>query len=498
MSLAEMKNTMLKAIEKEVLEVINDPNITIDSKDTTHTLTVKGLCANSEFEIARQIAFVAAQESKKSIVVSNPLHAFLCVFNAYTSCPKDLLQVCHNVINDNLTNQTKNSTSTLAEKLSENAYKHLEKCSEMECHKRFYPESYEQNELSNKAANAQAVLIFNDLLKLLTKSTLPKGGFSVLDYSEAVASGSLTDDFVEYPILKNCQNYLKIIEIHVASAIIEARESLGDVKSCRILQLLNWQSRFLRLASKAIFVASGSRKRPQLREDIVPLLNIHSKWLQKHLIGELFKLLPENHSLHNQFESLINGILFTEEWSKQSEEIDSKLLKLTKKLRKLCRQPKLYKDKAEYGLCVRRSDVYKNLTLNMDGAVSKQLDKLSVDVATVTDTSLALDIPDQIKLAIIEENMAKIDRNASIHTAVSSELKLLPLTSYVLQRVLTMFQTDFLAILSESSSTQILKVTEVLKSLVALCKRSKGFPLAFLNLLELVQNILEAGQDLQR
>lgn len=493
MSLAEMKNTMLKAIEKEVLEFKNYAV----SNDTTHTLTVKGLCAHSEVEIARQIAFIIFNFDAK------PLHAFLSVFNSYLKCPKDLLQLCYNIIRDNLTNLPRNPIIAVTEKFNDHAFKDVHK-QRHECFTRFFPETYILDDLSIKSTNTEAVAMFNDLLNLMTESTRTKGAFSVLDYSNAVISGSLTDDFVEYPILKHCQSYLAIIDDHISVALQEARDSLLDEVSCRILQLLSWRVRFAKIASQPIFKTSKSRNRPQLREDIVPLLQIHNKWLHKHLIKELFKLLPKGHTVIGQFEAIVDNILYQEgEWTKHNEENDSRLFKVSKKLRKLYGQPKLYENRDQYVQCLKRSELYKNLTLNPDREVSKQIDKLSIDVAAVTEVNLAEDIPEENKLIVIDDNMLKTDRNVTISPAVLSELKVLPVTSYVLQRVLTMLQTDFVAIISQLTSEDnpgevTVKVTDVLKSLVALCKRSKGFPPAFLNLLELVQNILQNSQNTQR
>lgn len=491
MSLAENKNQMLKLLEDTIKDT---PNEISDTKDASHTMTVKGLCADASFELVKQIVFSAVQETLDA--KSEPkthLHALCSVFNAYQKCHKDIRDVCHSVLKVNLEEQeSSNSVRKITDKLNQQIFTFVTKSdTSMNGHKRFYPELFISSTEEFTKTNIEEVLMFVQLAKTLTRESIPKNEFSVIDYSKAVLSGSLTDDFVEYPILKHCEQYLVAIDIHIVRAITKATE-FNDTTACKVMQLLNWRNRFLKYASESIFVTSSTKRRKHLREDIVPLLYVHSKWLRKHLMTELFKHLPTDHKLIDSFNSKVQEI------TNQYDQDNTELMKLSKKLKKLYGQPKLYESKDEYDRSVRRSTAYGRLTLNVNQPLSKQLDKLSVDCASVTDLSLALDVPDNNTLTIIEENISKIAQAKSSQAV--SEAMLLPVTSYVVQRVLSLLQTSLYDIVSklscEGSQATGTDVT-VLSYLVQLSRLSKGFPPALLNLLEVILKTVE-GQDMQR
>lgn len=490
LSLSEMKNTMLSAL-KTKLEDFEDS--CVDPKDTTHTMTIRGIQKNCSLEIAKQIAFTAVQESLvlDSKIEDNYNHVLFAVFNAYQRSSKRLLSLCYNIIKNSLNEQYSNKMNVFGLKLNECAHAFLldKIC---DSYKRFYPEIHFLIRDKLKKANCETILLLNALLKSFQEATVMKNGFSVLDYSNAILSGSLTDDFIEYPILKHCQNYLDTIEYHIFRAIDSAK-NLDDTDVCKILQLLHWRSRFLKLASENMFVTSGARKRQHLREELVPLLYIHSKWLHKHLMTPLFSLSTDKIQ-EMEFYAYVDRI------NNENDVDNSETIKISKKLRKLCGQPKLYVNKEEYELCLKKTEIYNKLNLNLNQPVKKQVEILAVDISTVTDYSLALDVPESDKFTIIEENMSKT--RPLVTPALISEIKLLPLTSYVIQRLINIMKFEILMFVTKLTSEGNENVNEnyrnLLLNLTQLIKLSKGFPAAFTNILEVLLKLMEGATNMER
>lgn len=485
-----MKNTMLKELD-ELLDGEEYDNMGPIHKATSHTLTVKGLCSNSSVEIAKQIAYIAAQETKDSTTISD-LYIIFSMYSVYLKIRPKLHETVYTIIKNSLKEQNSCKKLELAQKLNDEAYKFY-KYGHLQSYKRYYPESYRLNEDVIHTCNVDGLLLLNNLMNKFMNTTIPKNSFSILDYSKAVLSGSLTDDFVEFPILKYCQKYLEIIDDFIKNAIDRAESSLDDKTACNISQLLNWRNRFVRLSNEAIFAPNQGKRRQVLREDIVSLLYAHSKWLQKNLIQPLCRLIPQNENMIKGFDAAIKDMVIN------TDQENTELTKLSKKMRKMYGQPKLFVNQEEYDICNETSQVYSKLTLDMNQPISKQLNRLSVDNYVVTDMQLALDVANKEKIALVQENITKFTEGKKIDKQ-GSQVKLLPIISYVVQRILTILQRDFLDVmsyLSKSEDKHIVRIelSQVLASLVHLGKVTKGFPPALLNLMEVMHKLQENGQE---
>lgn len=485
-SLAEMKNTMLKALE----EKINHEEYRVfEARDTSHTLTVRGLCSNSSYEIAKQIAYVAVQQSNDiDSDLAFALHSLTSIFTSYQKCPENSMQTLYTIIKTSL--EDDNRLEQVANQLNDKALASVKKLKgHSESPKRFYPELQQLDENEITEANMKSVLLYNELWKTFVQKFLPENNFSALDYSKAVTSGMLTDDFVEYPILQHCKKYTDIIDEYIEHAIKYAQDSLDDKTVCQIIHLLNWRNRFLKVSSMPLFVTKKNKRTPILKEEIIPLIYMHSKWLQKHLMGELFKLLPPNHKLREQFNRASIDML-------QNEQDNTEIAKFSKKLRKVKGQPKLHENQDGYDLAVARSDVYKQVTLDLTKPIETQAQKLSLDIEMATDMTLALDVPDSSKLTMIQENITKMLEVAR-HTKISLDVKLLPINGYVIQRMLSIMKIHFIDLIYKLSQGKSIKASSgklqqfvvILTNFTSLARVTKGFPPALLNILQVIEKL---------
>lgn len=482
MSLAENKNLMLKSLEDKIRETSIEIS---DTETASHTLTVKGLCSDSSFEEAKQIVFSALQEMNSFPCANINIHIICGLFSAYQKCSKNLNHVCNKLLEINL-NPISNDLKEVTNQLNSKLFKFTRFAGlKMSGHKRLYPEMYKLSETEIKITNIEEVIVFAELRNILIERFIPE--FSVLAYSKAVLSGSMVDEFPEYPILKYCHQYLASIDSHVAKAL-KASIDFDDVTACKVMQVLNWRHRLFIVTLSSIM---GPSKRGRiLSEDIVALLYAHCKWVHKHMMGEIFQHLPAGHTLIEDFDNQSRKIMH------HYDQDNTEMMKVSKKLKKLYGQPKLYASKEEYVQSVLRTTIYGKVTLNMNQPLSKQLDKLSADGASLTDVSLALDITDTNTLSVIEENIPKVQ---VITPQTISDIMFLPVASYVLLRVITLLQTSFHDIVSRLSRGEQCTGNDVtvLSNLVQQSRLIRGFPPAFLNLLEIILKIAE-GQDIQR
>ncbi|KAM3963373.1 LOW QUALITY PROTEIN: midasin [Aphomia sociella] len=490
MSLAEMKNAMLKALQKELLHVKD--NI-LEMKDVSHTLTVRGLCKNSSQETTKQIVSIVAQQTvDTSSNTDHLLHSLLALFTAYQKCSYQELYILHGLIKNKIISITDNDEyREIMRQKNDELFEDLSQCQNGICalYKRFYPESYLLDENFVSSTNVQTVLAFNKILKALVK---PSKEFSALDYSIALRAKNLNDDFPEYPILARCRVYLDTIDYTIVRTIQSDARIMDDKTACHIMQLLNWKRRFVNMCTVGIFV-TDKKGRKTLDEEIVKLLYVHSKWLEKHLFGVLSNnVYPQ---IMKEYAIVVESILL------ESDRDDSVMTKLTKKLRKLYGQPKLYKDQDEYAMCVARSKINSKLALDLNLPLDRQCNKLSIDYATVTDSSLAFDVPEKKSLTLVEENVNKVLENSKPNTKVTSEVKLLPLNTYVLQRILCILKQDFLKIFSnlplieEREIVLESHVIDLLKYLVQISKATKGLSPALVNILVAIEKLLSASPD---
>ncbi|XP_052755953.1 midasin isoform X2 [Galleria mellonella] len=489
-SLAEIKNSMVKALQNK-LDQFNC-NI-LESHYVPHTLTVKGLCKNSSKEITKQIAYVVLQQitNTKSSDLDNLLYSLLALFTAYQKCPYQDLYILHDLIKNKILSLNNNNHKEVMKQKNDELFEDLSQCQNGICalYKRFYPESYILDENFISSTNIQTVLTFNKILKSLVEQ---RKEFSAIDYSIALRAKNLSDDFPEYPILSRCRVYLDTIDYTIIRAIQFNGRPMDDKTACHILQLLNWRRRFANMCSIGIFI-TDKKGRKTLNEEIVKLLYVHSKWLEKHLFGVLLNDVEPQ--IIKEFSMIIESIML------EDDKENSVMNKLTKKLRKLYNQPKLYKNQGEYDLCVARSQFNNKLALDLNQPLDRQLNKLSTDVTAINDLSLAFDVPDKNSLMLIEENVIKTMENINPSSKVRSEIKLLPLKTYILQRVLCILRQDFLKIFSNLSlieKEELMlrsKVVDILINVIHISKTTKGLSPTLVNMLVAIEKLLSANSD---
>lgn len=476
-SLTENKNSMLKALEN----ITKKYNVDIgDQIMPSHTLTVKGLCNDSAIELAKQVAYIAIQETKSADIT----HKLISIFNMYQKSNQEILdlglcEICLRYIAILPASCPKHYIKNLILNVAEYAKTHKK----TKGRERFYPELFSLTETETTAVNKDEILLYAALKQVSKSGTpLPNEYVSVISYSKAVLSGNIADNFEEYPILKHCDTYLTLLVFYITAAI-KSSNNFDDTTACKVLQLLNWYSRFRDISHESIFISNSSERKKYLREDIVPLLTIHSKWLHKHLMPELFKYLPNN-DLRNRFNADVAVI------TNRDDQENKEMIKLSKHLNKLYGRPKQYECKQQYEIKKTQSAICKKLTFDPNQPLKKQLDMLSLDGATASNTILQNIVMQDIDGVVMEA----IKKCEEVINPV-----LLPVPSYIIQRALSLVTENLHGILlgiTEDKNVDHID-TLVLKYLVSFCKVDYGFPPALLNLLEEVLNYVE-DQDSYR
>nr|XP_026493936.1 midasin isoform X1 [Vanessa tameamea] len=493
-SLSEMKNTMLKALELELGTEEYEP---IVFSDVNHTLTVKGLCSNSSYEISKQIAYSAIKQANEEISTDNALISLFCTLITYQRCPKDLLHIVNHILKLNREMHNKNKLRSLTSDLNDVAFNFLNQRSISEPCKRFFVESYTLDNDVVCEVNAEFIQLFLNLKNIVIKFFLSSTGFSAFNYSCAVFEGQLTDDFVEYPILKNCRIYLQIIDNYIERSIKSSLSSMSDDFVCFLLQLLNWRDRFIKICSMTIFEKARNKRTPILKEEIIPLLNVHCKWVRKYLIGELFKI-PTNQKHIEKFKNEVASINLI------NDQGCSKIAKVSKKLRKYYGQPKLYQNEEEYDLCIAKVELYNKTHLNVYESLNKQLIKVVRDPIYLSNVALAFDVPDNTAVGEIQDNIKDINENSTKTIKLRSEVKLLPINLYIVQRVITVFQPLLLRFISKLPNDGF-KSNEfgkdgwkILDDLINFVKVMKGFPPTLISQLQVIQKIIGEDEEVAR
>lgn len=470
-TLAEMKNTMYKALQK----LVEDYQF-CGASQTCHTLCVASLCKHSSHEIIKQIAYPVLQQA----VHEDYKSVFYCMFDillAYQRCPNELISKMHHMIM-----QTKLSKPTEALIFTLNDFKSTSNSSNQSFKK--YNEYYKLSNVELNSTNARYIQMYDALIKIFININIEQCGFSALDYSKAVLQGNLSDDFIQYPILKQCYNYIQNINTHIQAVLSSSEVEMDDATACKIIQLLNWRNRFIKMCSMPIFVKTKKRN-PLLKEEVVPILDMHYKWFKKYLVTELNKTLPQNHVAIKQYNAQDIG----------SNNLDEKnaIHKISKKVRKLNGQPKLYGNHDEYELCVQKRELYSKLSFNYKLPLQTQMHKLSIDVDTVTNYCLALDVPENVSLSIMNESVLKLFSDD--HLKIQKyDIKLLPIVETIIATVINLLKNYFLTsfsghddrkAISYRDAFDIQKELQLLSSLVAVTKSTKGFPPKYRDLLEL-------------
>ncbi|RVE47722.1 hypothetical protein evm_007611 [Chilo suppressalis] len=493
MSLAEMKNNMLKTLEN----IVDNRKIT-DYVSNSHTLSVKGICNNSMWEIGKQLAYNVIhvdEDCDSSNETQSPV--LFNIYLAYQRCPKEMLPVLYYIIKRNFesTKDNKNKFTEFGLKLNDVAFRYTNENVDFVSYKRFYSELHTLSDNLISKTNADVILMINALMQNYVSICFPKAAFSFFDYSDAVESGSLVDDFVEYPLIKNCRKYIHLTDMLIENTFKSVEITLNDENSSRLIQLLNWRHRFHKVCMSSMFATKEGKTKTTINEPLLRLLYVHSTWLKKYLFSELYKLLPPNHSLRQDLKTTIDS--FTVNYDQDSSEMS----KISKKLRKLYGHPKLYENKDEYKLCVIRYNIFKNLALDLHQPLENQFLKLLVDMTKVCDSGLAFDVPNKTSLEIVQDNVVKFNENTII-TCKESATKHLPLNSYVLLRILSIFKDTFfdttiaLSLQDEKVICPNRNSTEILKNVVHFGILNNVFTPEFLNLLCLLQNLYDSNINL--
>lgn len=491
-SLAEMKNTMLKALEFELGTEEYEPVV---SNDIHHTLTVKGLCTNSSYEVSKQIShMVIKQTTNSETSPERAAHIMFCMLSSYQKCPPELLEVFHYILKDSLKLNNGNKAKELTCQLNEKAFEHLKNNEKVNYYQRFFPEAYELESEIASDINRDFALLYIELQNIVLQLFVGDNSFSALDYSNAVCEGKLSDDFTDYPILKNCRMYLEIIDRYIKKSLKSMKTCLDDELLCLVVQLLNWRDRFIKVCSLPIFEKSKNKRAPILKEDIIPLLDVHRKWVQKYLLGELLKV-PSNQDNMNKFSTEIKALMLN------TEQDNSKIAKVAKKLRKCYGQPKLYQNQNDHDLSTSRAELYHRINLDMSESIDRQFCKISIEPGHLSDVTLALDVPNKEIIEDIEDTLSKLLENSSDTYKLRMQLKLLPINLYVLQRISNILQPYILEVVGKISNNALnvgttYDCTDILLSLIRTASVTKGFPTSLLNQFKIIQKILEGCPDI--
>lgn len=496
MGLSEMKNNMWNSLQKLVCDhQLND------AISTNHTLSVAGLCKHSSFEIVKQISYPLLQQ----LTVKDINYAVHCLFNlciAYDKSSSEYRQILYNILNHELQIKHSDSKHSFVKKLNDIAVKIAS--TKGDTYKRYFRETYNLNNDEIYSSNADFLSLYNELLKEFECTQIQQLNFSALEYSKAVLSGKITDDFVQYPILKYCQTYVQLVNECIDKILNNNEIVINDETTCKIIQLLNWRSRFINICSKAIFVTMKNKRTPILKEEVVPLMYMHSKWLEKHLIEELFKLLQSNDKIAVEFKNTMKTI------SMNANKNSTLFNKINKKIRKLYGQPKLYANDNQYEVCVRTAELYSKIRIDLNQPLIKQKQKLLIEDTYLTNYNLGLDVPENDRLDYFQEVVTKTFALKSENINLGSEMKLLPVKNYIILRVINLLQNYFLKTINK---LQFVITTErqdafytlpndfevnsvrLLNYLIDCVKSAKGFPLEFVNLLDLLRKLQDDIQD---
>ncbi|CAG4947470.1 unnamed protein product [Colias eurytheme] len=487
-SLAEMKNNMLRELENE-LGTEEFPNF--GSNVVNHTLTIKGLCSNSIYELAKQTSYTAVEQITDNNSVDNAtMHVIFSILTSYQKCSGEQLKTLYYSLNEAVSNAKDIKLKNLAKELNDQALNHVNKLNTTsESYKRFYRESYCVDDGIVAKSNTSFALLYNECQKTLLKLSLIESPFSALHYSNAVSKRTLTDDFVEYPILRHCQNYINLIDEELLKAINLASCNLSDQNICVLLQLLNWRIRFFKTCTMPIFTMQ--KRTPTLKEEIIPILQIHNKWIQKYLLEKLYSMIGKS----DEFMKFKKKIT---EMKLNMEQEHTELSKISKKMRKCYGQSKLFKDKREYNLCTARAAVYKEIHFDMHQPIDKQFYKLDRIMYNANKT-FAIDIPQEESIREIESTVASIKEKVK---EPSSDIKLIPLNLYVVQRVLNVLQPYMPELLRKFFATEdiLLRTKEtscldILAIVTAYGKVTKGFPPALIDHLSMLLEMQKGNLD---
>lgn len=490
--LAKLKNDMLKAVELELRNIE-----VLDVITASSTLRVKELCTHSAHELGNQIAFSVIQVDEGiGYYKTTLLHTLYNIFIAYQRCPKDILLALRLIIDSNFNERSDYAAKRKAygQSLNFTAFKHFETYSILEANQRFFPEQYTLSEEAIKRSNASALILYTQLVAAYYMNIkCSEDGLKFVDYSRAVHMKTLSDDFPEYPLLRNCLNYVEYIEDCTVRVIKSIQDKLDDETTIHVLRLLNWKNRFYDVAFSCMFIKSNENSRRILDVKLVKSLYLHSKWVEKHLFEELFKMLPPEHELKIPFHTKV--LTFTGD----NNQISENSAIFSKKVRKLIGQPILYAGQEQYDLCQTRRNIFKTASVDLKQPLAGQKEILSLNYNVVSDLKLALDVPDEETIDGVIENIEKKPENPDeFH---KTDATILPLNACIIQRVLNILKEQIFEVVCELTADEELKLRndfgEVLVNLVHFARMSKGLAPELLSLLEYLAKVANGTIDVK-
>lgn len=491
-SLGKIKNNMLKTIEDELKNIE-----VLEVTTASSTLRIKELCTHSAQEIANQIAYSVLQVDEGfGYYKTTLIHTLYNIFIAYQRCPKEILCAMRTVIDMNFSERSDFALKRKAysQTLNDMAYKHFEGSPLLVANQRFYSELYSLDQDLIKSTNGSVLLLYTQLVAAYYMNVMcSEEGIKFVDYSRAIRLGNLTDDFSEYALLRNCLNFIEFVEDYLGQVIRAITDYLDDTTTLRILQLMNWKNRFYDIAFSCMFIRNEDNNRIRiLNLKLVQSLYLHCKWLQKHLFAEVFKLLPQGNSIEPEFQSRIGSL------TGENNQVSSKTSIISKKMRKLYGQPKLYANQEQYELSQSRRTIFNSMTIDLNKPLEKQCFILTSNYDAISDLSLASDIPNEEILDRIIEYIEKHNEDPG-KLNIMDAIKI-PMHSYVLHRVLCACKHILYVVISElSAEDKTLKLrsdlSEMLGHVVYYGKKSKGFGPELISLLECIQKLLNGSID---
>ncbi|XP_063830768.1 midasin-like [Ostrinia nubilalis] len=488
--LAKLKNDMLKTIE---LELQNTK--VVDNIEASSTLRVKELCIHSAHELANRLAYSVIQIDAASSFEKTLKNTLYNLFVAYQRCPKEILPALRMVIdrtfNDREEYDYKYKVYSL--NFNESIFNSSEAHTLLKTHLRFLPEQCTLNEEAIKRLNESTLILYMQLVASFYINVKPSSeGIKFVDYSRAVRMDQLTDDFSEYPLLRNCLNYIEYIDDCTSKVIKSLQDKLDDETTINILRILNWKYRFLDVAYSCMFLKQDvTRKKRILDLKLVKSIYLHCKWVEKHLFQEMFKMLPSDNEVKKQFHSKV--LSFTG----VNDQVSAKSAVFGKKLRKLVGQPILYANQSQYELCQTRRTIFKSASINLKQPLERQNQILRLNYNVASDLKLALDVPDEETLNTIIQN-SSISSNSDQY---KTDASVLPFNACVIQRVLIILKEQIFKVVNDLTADEkkiILRkdFSEVLANLVHFARISKGLAPELLSLLDYLSKLTDGTFDI--
>ncbi|XP_039293225.1 midasin-like [Nilaparvata lugens] len=172
-----------------------------------------------------------------------------------------------------------------------------------------------------------------------TGRSLEIGTMSVLDYSEALRKGWLTDMVSNEPLISQFGALLGAVDDCVMLVLNSVSSSLSTEKLFQFLSALEWRFRLEESGKMVLFDSPESTQcLPQVSQKTRMMLTMHYKWLDKTLLPMLVEMIDKDSSLYSSQQANAMVSLLGEIEVSLHHEFTSPLLSLTKPVRAICGQ----------------------------------------------------------------------------------------------------------------------------------------------------------------